>query len=149
MKSRRRVNSTVMRLTHLFTVLREATLIFLLFGLTACGFFVGPKDIKLSEATRGVADARKLIAEQRANPSKPILQGDEVPESLRFPALRWVIIETDHVDLVVYHDPDVTRGARIWSLDAKRQHEDKPTRYPDVYFYDYNNDAPQSPDNLP
>ncbi len=118
-------------------------------ALTACGFFIGPNDIKLSDPKAAVTDARKLIAEERDKPNKALRSPEELPESLRIPGLRWAQIETDHVDLVVYHNPDVTRGARIWSVDAKREHKDKPTRYADVYFYDYNNDAPKSPDNLP
>jgi hypothetical protein len=138
----RRLNSTVMRLFFLTALLA-------LLAITGCGFFTGPKDVRLADPKGAVADARKLIAEEREKPNKPLRPPDELPLSLRFPGLRWAVIESDHIDLVMYHDPDVTSGARIWSIDTKREHKDEPTRYPDVYFFDYNNDAPKSPDNLP
>lgn len=130
-------------------ILRELTLVLLFTGSSSCAFLVRPGSVKVANPTRAVADARKLIAEEREKPARPIRPPDETPESLRIPGLRWAIIEKDHVDLVLYHDPDVTRGARVWSLDATREHKDAPTKYPDIYFYDYNNDAPQAPDNIP
>ena len=120
----------------------------LLAGLTGCGSLVRPGSIKVADSMRTVADARKLIAEEREKPSKPMRAPDELPESLRIPGLRYADIHDDHVNLVLYHDPMVTRGARIWSSDTKRQHRDTPTKYPDVYFFDYTKDAPKAPDNI-
>ena len=62
--------------------------------------------------------------------------------------LKYANIHNEHVDLVIYHDPMDTRGARIWSPDAKREHKDAPTKYPDVYYFDYTKDAPAAPDNI-
>src|ERR1041385_1590663 len=94
---------------------------FLTTALISCGSLVRPGSIKVADPMRTVADARKLIDEERAKPSKPMRAPEEVPESLRIPGLRWVDISDDHVNLVLYHDPMVTRGGRIWSLDAKRE----------------------------
>ena len=146
-----RVNSDVMRLIGyskgriIVTGLAPMALII---GVTSCGFWVRPSSIKLNDPARAVADARKLIADERENPSRPMRAPDELPESLRIPGLRWADIWEDHINLVMYHDPMVTRGARIWSLNSTRGHKDTPTKYPDVYFFDYNQDAPRAPDNL-
>lgn len=138
------VNSNVVRL---FILLIAALF---LAGSTGCGFFTGPRDIEVANPTQAVLDARKLIAEQRRKPdSSPVRDPDALPESLRIPGLRWAIIHSDHVDLVMYHHPDGEKGARIWSLDATREHKDQSTRYPDVYFFLYDNDTPESPDNIP
>jgi hypothetical protein len=120
----------------------------LLAGLMGCGFLVRPGSIKVADSTRAVADARKLIAEEREKSTRPMRAPAELPESLRIPGLRYADIHDDHINLVLYHDPMVTRGARIWSLDSKREHKDTPTKYADVYFFDYNHDAPKSPDNI-
>jgi hypothetical protein len=138
-----RVNSTVVRLLRTFIAF------LLVAGSIACGFFTGPRDIKLENPVQAVIDARKLIAEERQEPSEPIRKPEELPESLRIPGLRWAIIHDDHIDLVMYHHPDGEKGARIWSLDTKREHRDQPTRYPEVYFFFYDNDSPQSPENIP
>ena len=122
--------------------------VILLAGLFGCGLLVRPRSIKLADPTRAVADGRKLIAEEREKPSKPMRAPEELPESLRIPGLRYADIHDDHINLVLYHDPMVTRGARIWSLDTKREHKDTPTKYPDVYFFDYTKDAAKSPDNI-
>jgi hypothetical protein len=151
MNSRRRVNSTVMRLINSsdqVITFRRLMAVTLLAGLTGCGSLVRPGSIKVADSTRAVADARKLIAEEREKPSKPMRAPEELPESLRIPGLRYADIHDDHVNLVLYHDPMVTRGARIWSLDTKREHRDTPTKYPDVYFFDYTKDAPKAPDNI-
>ncbi len=120
----------------------------LLAAYTDCGFFVRPGSIRVADPARTVADARKLIEQERAKPSKPMLRPEEAPDSLRIPGLRWVDILDDHINLVLYHDPMQTRGARIWSLDSKREHKDTPTKYPDIYFFDYTKDAPHGPDNI-
>ena len=120
----------------------------LIVGVSSCGFLIRPSSIKLNDSARAVADARKLIADERQNPSRPMRSPNELPESLRIPGLRWADIWEDHINLVMYHDPMVTRGARIWSVNSTREHKDTPTKYPDVYFFDYNQDAPKAPDNL-
>src|SRR5882762_10257238 len=73
--SRRPVNSTVMRLinsSHQVITLRRLMAVTLLAGLTGCGSLVRPGSIKVADSTRAVADARKLIAEEREKPSKPM-----------------------------------------------------------------------------
>src|SRR4030095_3988208 len=129
-------------------VLRAIIAAILLAGLTGCGFLVRPGSVKVADPTRAVADARKLISEEREKPSRPMRAPEELPDSLRIPGLRYADIYDDHINLVLYHDPMDTRGARIWSLDTKREHKDTPTKYPDVYFFDYNKDAPKAPDNI-
>ena len=120
----------------------------LIVSVTNCGSLFGPGSITLNDSARAVVDARKLIADERARPSRPMRAPDELPESLRVPGLRWAEIWEDHINLVVYHDPMVTRGARIWSENSTREHKDTPTKYRDVYFFDYTKGAPKGPDNL-
>lgn len=132
-----------------FIVFRGLMPLALLIGFCSCGLLVTTGSIRISDPTRAVADARALIAQEREKPARPVRGPEEMPESLRIPGLRWAVINKDHLELVLYHNPDVTRGARIWSQDAKREHKDTPTKYPGVYFFDYNNDAPESPDNIP
>jgi hypothetical protein len=126
-----------------------------LLALVACGFvanpFLGPKDIKVAHPAQAVRDARELITEYRQNPGQkpPLREPKDLPESLRLPNLRYAIIRDDHLNLVLSRDPDVNLGARIWSADSKREHHDRPTSYPDIFFYSYNNDYAETPDNIP
>src|SRR5688572_21389304 len=118
-----------MRLVHSsnsVVVFRGLTLLLLLTAPSGCGLLVRPGSVRVADPTRAVADARKLITEEREKPAKPMRAPGKMPETLRLPGLFWAAIEKDHVDLVLYHDPDVTRGARIWSLDATREHKDAP-----------------------
>lgn len=114
------------------------------------GLFTGPDDVKLKDAARAVADARRLIAEQRGRPlrERPPLSAGELPESLRLPGLRYAFVHEDHVDLVLARNPDWNIGARVWAADAKRKHGDRPTKYPEVFFFRYTNDAGESEDNI-
>src|SRR6266550_17707 len=91
----------------------------LLFCFTSCGFFSGPSDIKVADPPRAVSDARRLIEEERGNRNhtRTMRRPEELPESLRIPGLRYAFVHSDHVDLVIARNPDVDKGARIWSLD--------------------------------
>ncbi len=114
------------------------------------GLFTRPDDIKITDPARAVADARRLIAEQKANPDadRMLREPYELPESLRLPGLRYALVHEDHVDLVLARNPDWNIGARIWSADARRTHSDQPTQYPEVFFFTYTNDAEESPENI-
>jgi hypothetical protein len=116
--------------------------------------------LRLSAPARSVADARRLIEEERKTPGRHgcRIPPQKLPESLRWPAsppdprdpLRpiWGCVEHDHLDLVTFRNPDGPSGFRIWSADAKRRHADEPTRYPEIFYYSYNDDFPESPDNI-
>lgn len=114
------------------------------------GACAGADDVQLSDPAQAVADARRMISEKQADPrthSDWIFPKD-VPESLRIPGLIYAFVHDDHVDLVMSRNPDWSVGARIWSENSQRVHADEPTRYPDVFFYDYTNDRPETPDNI-
>jgi hypothetical protein len=115
------------------------------------GFFTKPEDIKFNDPARAVIDARQLIKEQNSNPNRTkVAWGpDELPESLGISGLRYALVHDDHIDLILAKHPDGHLGARIWSLEAKREHMDKPTKYQDIFFYLYDNDSPESPRNIP
>ena len=122
--------------------------------VSSCAFlkpvFTGPGDVVVAEPGRAVSAARQLINEERDNPNRKLLfQPKELPESLRLPGLRYAIAHQDHLDLVLARNPDLSVGARIWSLDSKREHRDRPTKYPEIFFYEYNNDYEETPDNIP
>lgn len=94
------------------------------------GVFTGPDDVKVGDPARAVADARRLVLGQRANPDRDriLREPNELPESLRLPGLRYAFVRDDHVDLVPARNPDWNIGARIRSADVKRKHADQPTR---------------------
>ncbi|HEX7313115.1 MAG TPA: hypothetical protein VF297_04310 [Pyrinomonadaceae bacterium] len=114
------------------------------------GAFTGPDDVQLADPARAVADARRLIAEQGTSPDsdKALREPGELPESLRLPGLRYSFVHEDHLDLVLARNPDWNIGARIWSADASRRHADQPTKYPEVFFFRYTNDAEESAANI-
>ena len=122
----------------------------LLFGLS-CGMFTRPNDIKIADPVRALADARRIIADQRAKRANfPIsLAPNDLPESLRIPGLRFSHVYSDHLELVLARNPDWEIGARIWSVDSTELHQDKTTKYPEVFYFVYDNDEPKSPTNIP
>lgn len=114
------------------------------------GRFTSADDIEVSDPAQAVRDARALIADRNANPGKygPFTEPEALPPSLRLRKLRYAKVHTDHLDLVLARNPDWSKGARIWST-KHRPHRDKATRYPEIYFFRYTNDAPASLDNIP
>jgi len=116
-------------------------------------FFWRASDLYLSSPEKTVADARSLIAEFRVKKKQDenywSLPLESIPESLRIPKMRGVEVLEDHVNLVMASHPDGMLGARIWSTDTSYVHEDKPTKYTDVFYFLYNNDFPDSPSNKP
>jgi hypothetical protein len=122
--------------------------------VAGCGLIVNPlivpNSINVPNAEQTVRDARSVIDEQRTSPQlkPPLREPHELPESLRLPGLLYAVIHEDHLNLVLSRNPDVNVGARIWSADSKREHRDWPTKYPDIFFYQYDNDASETPDNI-
>jgi hypothetical protein len=115
--------------------------------------------IELRDPARAVADARRMIDEERAAPGRwgCGIPNSKLPDSLKWPArddrrdpMRPLeaCVEADHVDLIVGKHTDGRVGFRIWSADAKTVHADKPTRYQDVFFYLYDVEAAASPQNV-
>ena len=119
----------------------------------ATGAFVRARHVELAFPGQAVADARTLMVDfqrtRKAGQETKWLRADELPESLKIPRLRLAAIFTNHLNVVMGRNPDWSVGARIW-LDRPPPHTgDQPTRYPDVYFYEYCNDFPASVSNHP
>ena len=119
------------------------------FILGGCGASTGPDDLIIANPHEAVRAARAMIEERRADSSKysEMLFAKDLPPTLQVPGLRYAYVHRDHVDLVLARNPDWDVGGRIWAQDH-RPHEDRPTRYPEIYFYDYTNDSPESPANI-
>jgi hypothetical protein len=122
--------------------------------LRACGPLTNADDIVVADPARAVADARKLIQDTRKmgrekNEGFRYLDVSELPASLRIPDLRYCRVAEDRLALILARNPDNDIGARIWSADSARDHRDQKTRYPEIFFFHYNNDTPESPDNIP
>ena len=117
------------------------------------GAFVGASDVYVADPAASVRDARQLMEGFRA--SAPLeernqfLRPEQLPGSLRFPKLRYAQVFRDHVNLVLGRNPDWSIGARIWSADTTTLHADQPTAYREIFFFQYCNDVPMSPKNLP
>jgi hypothetical protein len=139
-----------------------ATILVIIFCVPICGIFylwlvgAGPffsaKHLVFNNPEAAVSDARIII---KTTGSKPGERGDwhwigpnDLPESLRIPKLRYALVFEDHLSLVASRNPDWEIGARIWAESATRHHEDAPTKYKDIYFYDYCNDLNESPKNI-
>jgi hypothetical protein len=116
-------------------------------ALLAC---LGPDDVSFQDPARAVVDARRMIEEKRADPEAHPgwIEPGELPVSLRIQGLNYAVVHEDHVDLVLVRSPDWEAGARIWSTDARRRHADRPTEYPDIFFFEYSEDLPEAPDNM-
>jgi hypothetical protein len=133
---------------------RRAWMAAALMGLARCemlrGAFTRPGDLVVDRPAEAVAAARAMIAEQRQDPEKHagFLYAAALPAPLRVKGLRYAHVHRDHVDLVLARNPDVEVGGRIWAADH-RPHEDEATRYADIHFFRYTNDAPERPDNIP
>jgi hypothetical protein len=114
------------------------------------GAFTRPRDIDVDQPENAVLDARSLIAIKHRKPEAfgDFTEPEQLPASLRIHGLRYAKIHADHVDLVVARNPDVSIGARIWAISHRRNH-DEPTRYPEICFFRYNNDSPESESNIP
>jgi hypothetical protein len=114
------------------------------------GAFTRPEDLVVDRPAEAVAAARVMIEEQRKDPERHrgFLWPAALPEPLRVQGLRYAHVHRDHVDLVLARNPDVELGARIWAADH-RPHADEATRYGDIHFFRYSNDALERPDNIP
>lgn len=112
--------------------------------------FTRAADIRVSDPRSAVSAARQLIAAQRQRgvESTEFIEPQSLPEALRIAGLRYANIHPDHVDLVVARNPDWRIGARVWALGAAPR-SDTPTRYHDIFYYRYTNDAPVSDTNIP
>lgn len=117
------------------------------------GAFNSAKTVVMKNAEVSVRDARALIMEFRTNgdPAERAkhFSPEDLPKSLQIPHLRYAYVFRDRINLVMGRNPDWSIGARIWSADATTKHEDKPTAYPEVFFFQYCNDIPVSPTNQP
>jgi len=116
---------------------------------SGCGAFTGPGDLVVANPAEAVQDARRMIAEQQADPEKHKgwLTDAQLPASLRVRGLRFASVHGDHLDLVLARNPDFKIGGRIWAT-VHRKHQDLPTKYAEIFFYDYNNDLPETPTNI-
>ena len=103
----------------------------------------------LSDPARAVADARKLIQSSAREDGEVWIEPQDLPPSLRMRQVVRAQVHRDHLDLVTASHPDGTLGFRIWAADATRPHKERPTKYRDITWYFYNNDAAAAPDNIP
>jgi hypothetical protein len=113
------------------------------------GAFTRPDDIRVDQPALAVRDARVLIQVKNRNPKAfgDFTEPEKLPPSLRLRGLRYAKVHSDHVDLVVARNPDVSIGARIWATEHRR-HEDKPTRYPEIFYFRYSNESPERSSNI-
>jgi len=118
--------------------------------ITGCGVNLQPDDLVFNNSAQAVIDARKMIDEKIRYPEKynNWIYSHNLPESLRIPNLKYAMVYNDHVSLVISRNPDWNIGARIWSEKANIIHKDKISKYKDIYFYEYTNDSPESPENI-
>jgi hypothetical protein len=110
---------------------------------------IGPDDLVVADPAQAVHDARAMIKEQEKDRERHTgwLKPAELPPSLRVPGLNHATVHADHLDLVLARHPDGYAGGRIWAK-VHRPHSDRKTKYPDIYFYRYDNDFPEAPDNI-
>ncbi|RYD75003.1 MAG: hypothetical protein EOP84_18990 [Verrucomicrobiaceae bacterium] len=117
------------------------------------GAFLRATDVHVADPDGAVREARRLIKSFRASaPAEQLsqfLSPEHLPQSLCVPRLRYAYVFRDHINLVLSRNSDWSAGVRIWSTDAATLHADQPTSYRDIYFFQYNNDLPRSPQNLP
>lgn len=115
-----------------------------------CGKKLGPADIVFQNPSQAVADARQLIQNKQENPKlyTDWLFQKDLPESLHCANFKCAVVHKDHMDLLIAKIPDWWVGARIWSTNSTQTHSDKNTMYPDIYFFTYSNDFPDSPENI-
>ncbi|MFH1458992.1 MAG: hypothetical protein ABIG64_01280 [Candidatus Omnitrophota bacterium] len=118
--------------------------------LAGCSAAIGPDNIVIENPTQAVIDARKMIEEKINDPEKYTdwIQPAKLPKSLRIEKLQFAMVFDDHISLVLSRNPDWNIGVRIWSSDSLIEHNDKPTKYKNIYFYEYTNDLQESPDNI-
>jgi hypothetical protein len=127
-----------------------------LIGIGGCflwmnrGALTRSSDIHFQHPERAVREARSLIAAKREHPSSfgDFTEPDRLPASLRIEGLRYAKVHSDHVDLVMARNPDISIGARVWAVQH-RPHRDEPTRYAEIWFYRYDNEAPETVSNIP
>ena len=133
---------------------RRAWMMASVIGLSACdmlrGAFTRPADLVVDDPAGAVAAARAMIEEKRRDPTRyeGFLYAGSLPAPLRVKGLRYAHVHRDHVDLILARNPDIELGGRIWAADH-RPHADEATRYADIHFFRYTNDAPERPDNVP
>lgn len=115
-----------------------------------CGAMTGPDDVIVSNPTQMIADARRMIKEKISDPKvhDGWIYRKDLPESLQIPGLIYAQVFTDHMNFVLARNPDWQIGARVWGTNSVRKHQDKKTKYSEIYFFDYTNDMPESPDNI-
>jgi hypothetical protein len=117
----------------------------LVLSVLGAGACTTEADLVVERPAEAVAAARAQIAGQREE--RYFLRPEQLPEALRIRGLRYAHVHRDHVDLVLARNPDWEVGGRIWAA-GHRPHADAASRYPEIHFYQYTNDAPESPDNI-
>ena len=117
---------------------------------SGCGKKTGPADIVFQNPSQAVIDARQLIQDKKEYPKlyTDWLYQKDIPKSLLCDNFKCAVVHDDHVNILITKIPDWWVGARIWSTNSTRTHSDKNTSYPDIYFFTYSNDFPDSPDNI-
>jgi hypothetical protein len=118
--------------------------------MVSCGPFTRPRHVVVNDVPGAIAEAQRMIEEKRLDPSKydGWIDPQDLPPALRISRLCYASVHLDHLDLVLARNPDWSIGGRIWAK-SHRPHHDESTKYPGIHFYRYNNDNPESPDNIP
>ena len=137
---------------------RLAVLAALLVGCSPFEF--RPEHIVVSDPQAFVREALALIQKQAASPGDHQWIGEsdlpatlriqkiELPRGAFLASLCEAHVASDHVDLVLIRHTDGHGGARVWAAKS-RPHRDTPTRYKDIYFFTYDMELPESPQNIP
>jgi hypothetical protein len=114
------------------------------------GAFTSPSDIRVADPALAVQAARELVARKQLDPTAygDFTESRDLPPSLRLRDLKYAKVHVDHIDLVLARNPDVSIGARIWAL-KHRAHQDRPTSYPEIWFFRYASEAKAGPTNIP
>lgn len=114
------------------------------------GAFTDPSDIRVANPQLAVQVARDLVARKQREPTAfgDFTESRDLPSPLRLPNLKYAKVHSDHIDLVMARNPDVAMGARIWAV-KHRPHQDRPTSYPEIWFFRYSNDIQTSMTNIP
>jgi hypothetical protein len=125
----------------------------MLFLAVACDMSdlrIGPDDVEVADPAATVKEARRMIQEHADRPENewPTFEPADLPDALKMKGIRGARLHGDHIDFLLGRVPDLTIGARIWSAESKRIHLDQQTRYPGIYYFQYNGDLPIAPDNI-
>ena len=92
-------------------------------------------------------DRDALLQTYRSAQSITTVEPESLPDSLRVPGLKFALVHSDHLTLILYHSPDTDSGFRIWKSAMPADFADQATTLPFVTRFSYCDDYPNSPAN--